>query len=100
LTAAIDFVWNRVMRRPKSTPPEKPEHEWAITLIRQRGKFLGYVRAPDAETAIQEAIKHLMRSAEHLLPSPRQSAGRGHGENQLKCRTVRGLRCSLSQTFR
>jgi hypothetical protein len=30
----------------------------AITLIHQRGKFLCYVCAPDAETAIQEAIKH------------------------------------------
>jgi hypothetical protein len=45
------------MRRPRSTPPEKREHQWAITLIRQRGKFLGYVSAPDAETAIQEAIE-------------------------------------------
>jgi hypothetical protein len=43
------------MRRPKSKPPEKREHQWAITLIRQRGKFLGYVTAPDQETAIQEA---------------------------------------------
>jgi hypothetical protein len=46
------------MRRPKSTPPKKREHQWAITLIRQRGKFLGYVKAPDAETATQEATKH------------------------------------------
>jgi hypothetical protein len=46
------------MRRPRSTPPEKREHQWAITLIRQRGKFLGYVAAPDQETAIKEAIKH------------------------------------------
>jgi Ser/Thr protein kinase RdoA (MazF antagonist) len=45
------------MCRPKSTPPEKREHQWAITLIRQRGKFLGHVSAPDQETAIQEAIK-------------------------------------------
>jgi hypothetical protein len=47
------------MRRAKSTPPpEKREHQWAITLIRQRGKFPGYVTAPDQESAIQEAIKH------------------------------------------
>jgi hypothetical protein len=46
------------MRRPKSTPPAKREHQWAITLIRQHGKFLGYVKAPDQESAIQEAIKH------------------------------------------
>jgi hypothetical protein len=46
------------MRRPKTTPHEKREHQWAITLIRQRGKFLGYVKAPDTETAIREAIKH------------------------------------------
>jgi hypothetical protein len=30
----------------------------AFTLIRQRGKFLGYVEAPDQETSIKEAIKH------------------------------------------
>jgi Ser/Thr protein kinase RdoA (MazF antagonist) len=53
---AIRLTW--LMRRPRYTPPEKREHQWAITLIRQRGKFLGYVRAPDAETAIREAIKH------------------------------------------
>jgi Ser/Thr protein kinase RdoA (MazF antagonist) len=46
------------VRRPKSTPPEKRKHQWAITLIRQHGKLLAYVKAPDAETAIQEAIKH------------------------------------------
>jgi hypothetical protein len=39
-------------------PREKHEHQWAITLIRQHGKFLGYVKAPDQETAIQEAIRH------------------------------------------
>jgi len=27
-------------------PPEKREYQWAITLIRQRGKFLGCVAAP------------------------------------------------------
>jgi hypothetical protein len=46
------------MRRPKSTPPEQQEHQWAITLIRQRGKFLGYVKAPDQKSAIQDAINH------------------------------------------
>jgi hypothetical protein len=74
------------MRRPKSTPPEKREHQWAITLIRQRGKFLGYVTAPDAETAIQEAIKHfeirdpeqrrrLIARRERLTARPRPPAG-------------------------
>jgi hypothetical protein len=29
-----------------------------FTLIHQRGKFLGYVEAPDQESAIKEAIKH------------------------------------------
>jgi hypothetical protein len=43
---------------PRSTPPKQQEQQWAITLIRQRGKFLGYVSVSDAETAIQEAIKH------------------------------------------
>jgi hypothetical protein len=43
---------------PKSTPPEKRKHQWAITLIRQHGKLLSYVKALDAETAIQEAIEH------------------------------------------
>jgi hypothetical protein len=37
-------------------PPAKM-HGWEITLIRERGKFLGYVEAPDEETAIGEAIK-------------------------------------------
>ena len=46
------------MRRPRSTPLKKQEHQWAITLIRQRGRFLGYVKAPDAKSAIEQAIKH------------------------------------------
>jgi hypothetical protein len=45
------------MRRPRSTAPKQQEHQWVITMIRQRGKFLGYVAAPGRETAIQEAIK-------------------------------------------
>jgi hypothetical protein len=36
----------------------KKQYQWAITLIRQRGKFLAYVEAPDQETSIKEAIKH------------------------------------------
>jgi hypothetical protein len=36
----------------------KKQYRWAITLIRQRGKFLGYFEALDQETAIKKAIKH------------------------------------------
>jgi hypothetical protein len=32
---------------------KKSEYQWAITLIRQRGKFLGSVEVPDPETAIK-----------------------------------------------
>jgi hypothetical protein len=32
-------------------------YTWEITLIRERGKFLGHVEAPDAETAIKVAIE-------------------------------------------
>jgi hypothetical protein len=47
-----------VMRLPQSTPAKKREYQWAISLIRHTGKFLVcYVGAPDAGTAIQEAIK-------------------------------------------
>jgi hypothetical protein len=47
-----------VMRFPRSTPAKKREYQWAISLIRQRVKFLvGYVGAPDADTAVQKAIK-------------------------------------------
>jgi hypothetical protein len=35
----------------------KKQYTWEITLIRQRGRFLGFVKAPDVETAIEEAIK-------------------------------------------
>jgi len=42
----------------KPKPPKKREQQWAITLIRQRRKFLGYVKAPDQQTAIKEAMKH------------------------------------------
>jgi hypothetical protein len=38
--------------------PRSKSISWAITLIRQRGKLLGYVKAPDAKSAIEEAIKH------------------------------------------
>jgi hypothetical protein len=40
------------------TVATKKQYEWAITLIRKRGKFLGYVEAPDEKAAIVEAIKH------------------------------------------
>jgi hypothetical protein len=36
----------------------KRDYHWAITVIRQKVEFLGYVRAPDRDTATQEAIKH------------------------------------------
>jgi hypothetical protein len=37
--------------------PTKQTHTFEITLIRERGKFLGYVEAPDEKAAIAEAIK-------------------------------------------
>jgi hypothetical protein len=37
---------------------KKPEtHTWKITLIRERGKLLGRVEAPDERTAIAVAIE-------------------------------------------
>jgi cytochrome oxidase Cu insertion factor (SCO1/SenC/PrrC family) len=38
--------------KPATTP-----HRSEITLIRERGKFLGYVEAPDEASTIAEAIK-------------------------------------------
>jgi hypothetical protein len=40
-------------KRPANT---KTTHRWEITLIRQRGQFLGFVDAPDEASAIAEAI--------------------------------------------
>jgi hypothetical protein len=37
--------------------PAKKIHTWEITLIRERGKLLGHVDAPDEKAAIEEAIK-------------------------------------------
>jgi hypothetical protein len=33
--------------------PAKTTHRWEITLIRERGKFLGFVEARDADAAIK-----------------------------------------------
>jgi hypothetical protein len=38
-------------------PPPKKTFTWEITLIRERGRFLGYVDAPDEKTAIKIAIE-------------------------------------------
>jgi hypothetical protein len=38
-------------------PGPTKTHTWEITLIRERGKFLGYVQAPDADAAIKVAIE-------------------------------------------
>jgi hypothetical protein len=36
----------------------KPKlYQWRITQIRERGRFIGTVQAPDAEAAIKAAIK-------------------------------------------
>jgi hypothetical protein len=35
----------------------KTTHRWEITLIRERGRFLGFVEAPDADAAIKVAIE-------------------------------------------
>ena len=39
--------------------PSKPETQcrWRISLIRERRELLGFVDAPDKETAIKEAIR-------------------------------------------
>jgi hypothetical protein len=37
--------------------PSKPSREWRITLIRAKGRYLGRVEAPDAESAIKAAIE-------------------------------------------
>ena len=42
------------MARKPASP--KPLREWRITLIRAKGKHLGRVMAPDAESAIERAI--------------------------------------------
>lgn len=39
------------------TSAQKPTREWRITLIRAKGQYLGRVEAPDAESAIEAAIK-------------------------------------------
>jgi hypothetical protein len=39
--------------------PLKKIHTWEITLIRERGKLLGHVDAPDEKSAIEEAIQSL-----------------------------------------
>jgi hypothetical protein len=41
-------------KRPANT---NTTHRWEITLIRQRGKFLGFVQATDEKTAITVAIE-------------------------------------------
>jgi hypothetical protein len=46
-----------LMAAKKSLP--KKTHTWEITLIRERGKFLGYVEAPDADASIKQAIQEL-----------------------------------------
>jgi hypothetical protein len=35
----------------------KKQYTWEITLIRDRGKLLGHVEAPDEKAAIEEAIR-------------------------------------------
>jgi len=35
----------------------KPNREWRITLVRAKGQYLGRVEAPDAESAIEGAVK-------------------------------------------
>jgi hypothetical protein len=58
LTTNVQRQLNPPVHRPRSTPPKKQEHQWAITPIRQRGKFLGYVKAPVAKSASEQAIKY------------------------------------------
>jgi hypothetical protein len=37
--------------------PTKSSREWRITLIRAKGRYLGRVEAPDADSAIAKAIE-------------------------------------------
>jgi hypothetical protein len=43
--------------RDADTMATKKQYTWQITLIRERGKLLGHVEAPDEKSAIEEAIK-------------------------------------------
>jgi hypothetical protein len=41
---------------PRRNPPEQT-HRWEIVQLRERGRFLGFVDAPDEKTAIKIAIE-------------------------------------------
>jgi hypothetical protein len=41
----------------KRSAKTKTTPKWEITLIRQRGQFLGFVDTPEERAAIEEAIK-------------------------------------------
>jgi len=41
----------------KPTKSGDAARQWRITLVRAKGKYLGRVEAPDAETAIAAAIR-------------------------------------------
>jgi hypothetical protein len=43
----------------------KQSQEWRITLIRKKGQYLGWVEAPDAETAIERAIEEFQVDEAH-----------------------------------
>jgi hypothetical protein len=53
------------MARKPTSPPKKPLREWRITLIRAKGRYLGHVEAPDAETAVERAIAEFGVSEAH-----------------------------------
>ena len=36
-----------------------PDHRWSVYLLREKARFVGYVHAPDSETAIEKAIEEL-----------------------------------------
>ncbi len=41
----------------KPTPPNKPDREWRISIIRDKTHYLGRVWAPDKQTAIARAAE-------------------------------------------
>jgi hypothetical protein len=49
-------AYTRLMPR-KPTKSTGAVREWRINLVRAKGQYLGRVEAPDAETAIKEAIR-------------------------------------------
>jgi hypothetical protein len=52
-TSGLVLRSDRVTTKKRATTT----HRWEITLVRERGKFLGFVEAADEKAAIEEAIR-------------------------------------------